>query len=35
LSWDDINAALLDEQSGMIVEVKDEDDGEHVQIFID
>lgn len=34
-NWDEINAALLDEQGGMIVEVKDEEDGEHVQIFID
>lgn len=34
-SWDDISAALFDEQDGMIVEVKDEEDGEHVQIFID
>lgn len=33
--WDNISAALLDEQDGMIVEVKDEEDGEHVQIFID
>ena len=34
-NWNDINAALLDEQGGMIVEVKDEEDGELVQIFID
>lgn len=34
-SWDDLSAALLSEQGGMIVEVKDEEDGEHVQIFID
>lgn len=33
--WEEFNAALLDEQGGMIVEVKDEEDGEHVQIFID
>jgi hypothetical protein len=32
--WNDITAALLDEQGGMIVEVKDEEDGEHVQIFV-
>ncbi|MDT8307504.1 MAG: hypothetical protein RRC07_16345 [Anaerolineae bacterium] len=34
-SWDDLSAALIDEQGGLIVEVKDEEDGEHVQIFVD
>ena len=34
-TWDDIADALVDEQGGMIVEVKDEMDGEHVQIFVD
>lgn len=34
-SWNDITSALLDEQGGMIVEVQDEEDGEHVQIFVD
>ena len=34
-NWNDITAALLDEQGGMIVEVKDEEDGEHVQIFVE
>jgi hypothetical protein len=33
--WSEISSALLDEQGGMIVEVKDEVDGEHVQIFVD
>lgn len=34
-TWDDIADALLEEQDGMLVEVKDELDGEHVQIFVD
>lgn len=34
-TWDDIAGALVDGQGGMIVEVKDEMDGEHVQIFVD
>jgi hypothetical protein len=34
-SFDDLSAAILDEQDGMLVEVRDEEDGEHVQIFID
>ncbi len=34
-TWDDIASALADEQDGMIIDVKDERDGEHVQIFVD
>lgn len=34
-NFDDLSAAILDEQDGMLVEVRDEEDGEHVQIFID
>lgn len=33
-NWSGLTTAL-DEQGGMIVEVKDEEDGEHVQIFVD
>jgi hypothetical protein len=35
LNWNEITTALLDEQGGMIVEVNDEEDGKHVQIFVD
>lgn len=35
LKWDDINGMMSDLQTGMLVEVEDEDSNEHVQVFIE
>jgi hypothetical protein len=34
LKWDDLSR-VMSEDSGVIVEVQDEEDGEHVKIFVD
>lgn len=35
LNWDEINGMINDMQSGMLVEVQDEESNEHVQVFLE
>ncbi|MCP5101579.1 MAG: hypothetical protein GY943_39045 [Chloroflexi bacterium] len=35
LNWDDINGMVSDMQTGMLVEVQDEDSNEHVQVYLE
>ena len=35
LDWDEIQGMMKDIQTGMLVEVMDEEDGEHVQVYLE
>lgn len=35
LDWDEINGMMEEMESGLLVDVQDEEGGEHVQVFID
>ncbi len=35
LDWDEITTMMSDMDAGMLVDVQDEEDGEHVQVYID
>ena len=35
LRWEDIDGMVQDMQSGMLVEVQDEDSNEHVQVYLE
>jgi hypothetical protein len=35
LNWQEIESLMQDLQTGLLVEVKDEEDGEHVRVFIE
>ena len=35
VDWDELNSALASGQEGILIDVEDEEDGEHVQIYVD
>lgn len=35
LDWDEITSMMSDMDAGMLVDVQDEEDGEHVQVYVD
>lgn len=35
LDWDEISSMITEMDSGILVDVQDEEDGEHVQVYID
>ena len=35
IDWDELQAMLTDGREGMLIEVQDEESGEHVQIYVD
>ncbi|HFQ93466.1 MAG TPA: hypothetical protein ENK32_05620 [Anaerolineae bacterium] len=35
LDWDEITSMMSEMDAGMLVDVQDEEDGEHVQVYID
>jgi hypothetical protein len=35
LDWNEINSLMEDLQTGLLVEVQDEESNEHVQVFIE